>query len=208
MIEAKPLHFATQDEEGQRINELEPHISFNTVGHHYNNHYKGYIKNLNKLIKGTVYENLSLEEIVNQASGPIYNNAAQAYNHEFYFNCLTNKESEPSNNLLNAIEEEYGTLDGMQEDFNKVAKQLFGSGWAWLVWDTYDKSLDILVLENAGNPLRESELRPDEKYTPLMVCDMWEHAFYLDHQHKKAEYLNEFWKVINWEFVNKNFKNK
>jgi len=207
MIEPKPLPFAPHaGDEGQTINTLEPHISYNTVGTHYEKHYKGYIKNLNKLIENTDYEDSSLEKIIMNSAGPIFNNAAQVYNHEFYFNCLTDKKTSVSGKLEEAIESKWKSIDAFKEDFNKVAKRLFGSGWAWLVWDTFDESLDILVLENAGTPLRENVIRPEEKYIPLMCCDLWEHSRYLDYKHDTGAYLDAFWKVFNWDFVNQNFE--
>lgn len=197
MIEAKQFPL---------ISNLDPHISKDTAEVHYEKHYKGYIKNLNKLIEDTIYEDLSLEDIVMESSGPIFNNAAQAYNHEFYFNCLTDKKTSVSGKLEEAIENKWRSTDAFKEDFNKVSKQLFGSGWAWLVWDTFDKSLDILVLENAGTPLRINIIRPTEKYIPLMVCDLWEHNYYSQYKNDKEAFLNAFWKVFNWDFVNQNFE--
>jgi len=189
---------------------LSPHTSSDTLRTHYEKHYKGYIKNLNKLIKGTVHEDSTLEEIVRDSAGPIFNNAAQAYNHTFYFNCLApeSKDTKPSGALLAEIVKVAGSLDEFKSDFNKVSKQLFGSGWAWLVWDTYDKSLDILVLENAGTPITENTIRPDQDYIPLMVCDVWEHAYYLDHKNDRGVYLDSFWNLVDWDFVNKQFKER
>lgn len=205
MIRPQPLQF--HDNTGvHEYGALSPHISSDTLRTHYEKHYKGYIKNLGKLIKGTVHEDSDLIEIVTSSAGPIFNNAAQAYNHEFYFNCLTPTATTPSSELLEAIEEVAGSLAAFKSDFNKVSKQLFGSGWTWLVWDTYDESLDVLVLKNAGTPITESKIRPDQDYIPLMCCDLWEHARYLDYKNNTGDYLDAFWEVVNWEFVNKQFK--
>ena len=200
MIKVKPLPFETDA--------LAPHVSKDTIDTHYGKHYTGYVNNLNKLIKGTIYENTELEDIVKQSSGPIFNNAAQAWNHEFYFNCLTNQDTSPSDKLKKAIEDKWESVDKFKKDFNDVAKKVFGSGWTWLVWDTFDNSLDILNLQNADNPLSAKLyiFRDDEKFIPLLVCDVWEHAYYLDTKNDRGAYLDSFWNVVNWNKANKEFE--
>lgn len=201
MIETKPLPY--------KPDELEPNISQDTMKTHHGKHYTGYVNNLNKLIKGTIYEDMELEDIVKQSSGPTFNNAAQVWNHEFYFNCLTSEDTSPSEKLEKAISDNWGSVIEFTQDFNAVAKKQFGSGWTWLVWDTHDDSLNIYNLQNADNPLNAKlyVFREDEKYIPLLTCDLWEHAFYLDVKNERGQYLDAFWSVVNWDFVNKNFDN-
>jgi len=190
---------------------LEPHISEETIDLHFNKHYLGYVKNTNKLIHGTVYEKIKLEEIVKQSSGVIFNNAAQVWNHVFYFNCMTpakNSQLDSKYSILAAIEDKWESLNNFKEDFVTTAGRLFGSGWTWLVWDTYDEELSILNLPNADNPLTAKlyVFRPNEKYIPLLVCDGWEHSFYTQYPADRNAYLNAFWKLINWEFVEEQFQ--
>lgn len=193
---------------------LSPHVSEKTLDFHYEKHYKGYLDNLNKLIPGTVYEGVSLEEVVKQSSGPIFNNAAQAWNHEFYFRCMAKPRvseeiNSPSEHLLKHIEQKWDSLEALKKDFEAVASRLFGSGWVWLVWDSFDQEIDILNMHNADNPLSDDTYlnRPDYDYVPLMVMDVWEHAYYLDTQNDRKEYINNFWSVINWNFVSEQFEN-
>lgn len=201
MIEIKELPF--------KPDALEHNISQDTMKTHHGKHYTGYVNNLNKLIKGTVYEDMALEDIVKQSAGPIFNNAAQVYNHEFYFNGLTGEDTSPSGELEEAIFHKWGSVNKLTQDFNAVAKKLFGSGWIWLVWDTHEDSLNIFNLQNADNPLTSKlyVFREDEKYIPLMCCDVWEHAYYLDTKNERGQYLDAFWSVVNWDFVSKNFAN-
>jgi len=177
---------------------LEPHISKKTLEFHYGKHHAGYVNNLNKLIAGTPFEGKSLEEIVKTANGGIFNNAAQVWNHTFYWNCMTpNPKAKPDGKLMGAIIRDFGSFDEFKTKFIDKCATLFGSGWTWLVADK-DWKLSIVQTSNAQNPLTEG-------LKPLLVCDVWEHAYYLDQQNVRANYLNEFWQVINWEFVEKSY---
>ena len=179
------------------INALEPHISQKTLEFHYGKHHAGYVTNLNKLIAGTPFENKSLDEIVKTSQGGMFNNAAQVWNHTFYWNCMTPnpKKAQPTGKLMDAIVRDFGSFDAFKEQFINACVTLFGSGWAWLVADKTGK-LSIVQTSNAQTPLTEG-------LKPLLVCDVWEHAYYLDYQNLRANYVNEFWSLINWEFVEK-----
>ena len=173
---------------------LEPYISKQTLEYHYGKHHQAYVNNLNNLIPGTPFENKSLEEIIRDASGGIFNNGAQVWNHTFYWNCMKPRGGgDPSGKLAEKLITNFGTVAEFKEKFSKAAATLFGSGWAWLVKKS-DGSLDILQESNAGNPLRDG-------LTPLMTCDVWEHAYYLDKQNARPNYIADFWKVIDWEAV-------
>ena len=177
---------------------LEPHISQKTIDFHYGQHHAGYVKNLNNLIENTPFDKMSLEEIVKNSNGSVFNNAAQVWNHTFYWNCMTpDKESTPPIILMKAVEDNFGDLENFKQMFIKQAATLFGSGWLWLVKDK-DGKLSLLQTSNAETPLTHNDL------TPLLTCDVWEHAYYLDQQNLRLAYLNEFWKIINWQFVEKN----
>lgn len=176
---------------------LEPHISQRTIDFHYGQHHAGYVKNLNNLIENSKFENMSLEEIIKNSEGSIFNNAAQVWNHTFYWHCMTpEKDAHPQALLLKSLERDFGSFDNFKQMFIKQAATLFGSGWLWLVCDN-DKKLSLLQTSNAETPLTNNELRP------LLVCDVWEHAYYLDQQNLRLAYLNEFWQIINWKFVEK-----
>ncbi len=178
-------------------NALAPHISQETIEFHYGKHHQAYVDNLNKLITGTEFEKASLEEIIKKASGGIFNNAAQVFNHTFYWNCLSPEGGDkPSGNLAKAIDKEFGSFDGFKEKFTQAATTLFGSGWAWLV-KTADGKLAIEPAGNAGNPIRDGK-------KPLLTCDVWEHAYYIDYRNARAKYVEAFWNLVNWEFVAKN----
>ena len=181
------------------MNALEPHISQKTLEFHYGKHHNGYVNNLNKLIAGTPFESKSLEEIVKTAQGGMFNNAAQVWNHTFYWNCMTPnpKKTVPTGKLMDAIVRDFGSFDAFKEKFINACVTLFGSGWAWLVADKEGK-LSIVQTSNAQTPLTEG-------LKPLLVCDVWEHAYYLDYQNLRANYVNEFWSIINWEFVELNY---
>ena len=177
---------------------LEPHISQKTIDFHYGQHHAGYVKNLNNLIKGSHYENMGLEEIIKKSEGSIFNNAAQVWNHNFYWHCMTpNINSKPQTLLLKAIERDFDSFENFKQLFIKHATTLFGSGWLWLIKDINGK-LSLMQTSNAETPLTNEELKP------LLTCDVWEHAYYLDQQNLRLAYLNEFWQVINWQFVEKN----
>ena len=179
---------------------LEPHISQKTLEFHYGKHHNAYVNNLNKLIAGTPFESKTLEEIVKTSQGGMFNNAAQVWNHTFYWNCMTPnpKKNAPTSKLMDAIVRDFGSFDVFKEKFINACVTLFGSGWAWLVADK-DGKLSIMQTSNAQTPLTTEGLNP------LLVCDVWEHAYYLDYQNLRANYVNEFWSLINWEFVEKNY---
>ena len=179
---------------------LEPHISQKTLEFHYGKHHNAYVNNLNKLIAGTPFESKTLEEIVKTSQGGMFNNAAQVWNHTFYWNCMTPnpKKNALTGKLMDAIVRDFGSFDAFKEKFINACVTLFGSGWAWLVADK-DGKLSIMQTTNAQTPLTTEGLNP------LLVCDVWEHAYYLDYQNLRANYVNEFWSLINWEFVEKNY---
>ena len=179
---------------------LEPHISQKTLEFHYGKHHNAYVNNLNKLIAGTPFESKTLEEIVKTSQGGMFNNAAQVWNHTFYWNCMTPnpKKNAPTSKLMDAIVRDFGSFDVFKEKFINACVTLFGSGWAWLVADK-DGKLSIMQTSNAQTPLTTEGLKP------LLVSDVWEHAYYLDYQNLRANYVNEFWSLINWEFVEKNY---
>ena len=176
---------------------LEPHISQKTIDFHYGQHHAGYVKNLNNLIENSHYEKMSLEEIIKNSEGAIFNNAAQVWNHTFYWHCMTpDKDESPKALLLKNIERDFGSFDNFKQLYIKQAATLFGSGWLWLVCDKNGK-LSLMQTSNAETPITNDELRP------LLTCDVWEHAYYLDQQNLRLAYLNEFWQIINWKFVEK-----
>ena len=176
---------------------LEPHISQKTIDFHYGQHHAAYVKNLNNLIENSKFENMQLEDIIKNSEGSIFNNAAQVWNHTFYWHCMTPEKScQPQALLLKTIERDFGSFDNFKQMFIKQAATLFGSGWLWLVCDKEGK-LSLLQTSNAETPITNNELRP------LLVCDVWEHADYLDQQNLRLAYLNEFWQIINWKFVEK-----
>ncbi|MEI6766482.1 MAG: superoxide dismutase [Bacteroidota bacterium] len=173
---------------------LEPYISAKTIEFHYGKHHQAYVTNLNKLIVGTEFENLSLEEIVKKATAGIFNNGAQIWNHTFYWNCMKpNGGGLPTGDMAAAINRDFGSFEQFKEKFSTAAATLFGSGWAWLVKNA-DGTLGIVQESNAGNPLRNG-------LTPLMTCDVWEHAYYLDQQNKRPDYIASFWNLIDWNAV-------
>lgn len=177
---------------------LEPHISKTTIEFHYGKHHQTYIDNLNKLIIGTEFENSDLEYIVINANGGIFNNAAQVWNHNFYWNCLTPKSTlKPEGKLMETIVEEFGSFEQFKEKFTNSAVTLFGSGWAWLVKNQEGK-LEIIQTSNAENPMRQGK-------KPLLVCDVWEHAYYLDKQNRRPAYLESYWQIIDWKKVEERY---
>jgi Fe-Mn family superoxide dismutase len=178
------------------MNALEPFISSETLDFHYLKHHATYVNNVNKLVVGTAFENASLEEIIKKADGGIFNNGAQVWNHTFYWNCLSpNVGQEPTGALLNAIKSDFGSLEAFKEKFSNAAATLFGSGWAWLVKGKNGK-LEIVQESNAGNPLRGG-------IEPIMTCDVWEHAYYIDKRNRRPAYIEDFWKLLDWEKVGK-----
>ncbi|NQZ25045.1 MAG: superoxide dismutase [Fe] [Colwellia sp.] len=180
-------------------NALEPHISAETLSFHYGKHHNTYVVKLNGLIGGTEFENKSLEEIVKSSSAGIFNNAAQIWNHTFYWNSLSpNGGGEPSGDLLAAINSNFGSFDEFKAKFTDSAINNFGSSWTWLVKNA-DGSLAIVNTSNAATPLT------DEGVTPLMTVDLWEHAYYIDYRNVRPNYLNGFWALANWDFAQANF---
>jgi Fe-Mn family superoxide dismutase len=180
------------------LNALEPHISSKTLEFHYGKHHQAYVNNLNNLVAGTKFESLSLETIVLEADGGVFNNASQIWNHTFYFNSFSPKGGgEPTGALSEAITKNCGSFAEFKEKFSKASATLFGSGWAWLVKKP-DGGLDIIQESNAGNPLRKG-------LTPILTCDVWEHAYYLDYQNRRPEYIESFWKIIDWNVVGKRY---
>lgn len=181
------------------MNALEPHISSETLEFHYGKHHAAYVNNLNKLVVGTEFANSSLENIIQKSSGAIFNNAAQIWNHTFYWHCLSPKGGgEPSGKLAEKINQSFGSVAKFKEIFSEAALTLFGSGWAFLVQNK-DGSLEISKEGNAGNPLTKDQ-------TPLLTCDVWEHAYYIDFRNARAKYIETFWNLVNWSFVAENLK--
>lgn len=177
---------------------LEPYISKETIEYHYGKHHATYVNNLNVLIKGTEFETMPLEEIIKKSQGGIFNNAAQVWNHTFYWNCLKpNGGGAPTGKLAEALAKEFGSFDGFKDNFTRAAATLFGSGWAWLVKDG-DGKLKIVQTSNAENPMTKDE-------TPVLTCDVWEHAYYIDKRNARPKYIEDFWQIVNWEFVEKQF---
>ena len=181
------------------IDALNPYISTETMEYHYGKHHQTYITNMNNQIKGTEYENMSLEDIVKNSSGGLFNNAAQTWNHTFYwFGFSPNGVSlDESSDLAIAIKEKWGSFELFQEAFNQVATGTFGSGWAWLV-KTPKGDLDLVSTSNAATPLTSENV-------PLLTCDVWEHAYYIDYRNSRPNYLKNFWEIVNWAEVEKRF---
>ena len=178
-------------------NALEPHISAETLEFHYGKHHQTYVTNLNKLIAGTEFESASLEDIIKKASGGVFNNAAQVWNHTFYWNCLSpNGGGDPTGALADAINKAFGSVAAFKEKFAASAAGHFGSGWTRLVKNAKGE-VEIANTSNAGNPMTSGQ-------TPLMTCDVWEHAYYIDYRNARPKYLEAFWKLVNWDFVAKN----
>lgn len=173
---------------------LEPHISAETLAYHYGKHHQAYVTNLNKLTAGTGWETQSLEEIVRDSEGGIFNNAAQVWNHTFYWSCLSpSGGGEPSPPLAPKINDSFGDFRSFREKFTAAAATHFGSGWAWLVSES-SGDLAIVTTGNADNPMRNGVV-------PLLTCDVWEHAYYIDYRNARPEYLEHFWELVNWDFV-------
>ena len=176
---------------------LSPHMSQETLEFHYGKHHAGYFTKLNKAADGTEWENVSLEDIVKKADGGVFNNGAQAWNHTFFWHCLSPKGGgEPKGDAAQAIEKNFGSFEAFKEQFSQAATTLFGSGWTWLSQKS-DGGLIIENQSNAGNPLREGR-------KPILTLDMWEHAYYIDYRNDKPQFVNAFWQLINWDFINQN----
>lgn len=178
---------------------LEPFISAETLEYHHGKHHLAYVNNLNNLIPGTAFESATLEEMILKAEGPVFNNAAQVWNHTFYFEQFSASVShQPSGALLSAIEKSFGTFDQFKDEFTKASVSLFGSGWTWLCPDTTGK-LVIMQESNAGNPLRKG-------LKPILTCDVWEHAYYIDTRNARPKYIENFWQVLDWKIIEKRFE--
>ncbi len=175
-------------------NALEPHISAETIDFHYGKHHQAYVTNLNKMTEGTEFAALGLVDIIRKSQGGMFNNAAQVWNHSFYWNCLSpNGGGEPSGKLLDAINAAFGSFAKFKEEFTKTAIGTFGSGWAWLV-QRADGSLALASTSNAATPITGDD-------TPLLTCDVWEHAYYIDYRNARPKYLDAFWNLVNWNFA-------
>ena len=179
-------------------NALEPHISAETLQFHHHKHHETYVDNLNGLIPGTEFESASLEDIIKKASGGIFNNGAQVWNHTFYWNCLSpNGGGTPTGELATAIDQAFGSFDDFKTQFSESAVNNFGSGWTWLVKNS-EGALEIVNTSNAANPMTDAK-------QPLLTCDVWEHAYYVDYRNARPKYVEAFWNLVNWDFVSQNF---
>jgi superoxide dismutase, Fe-Mn family len=177
---------------------LQPHISRETLEFHYGKHHKTYVDKLNDMIKGTEFEKASLEDIVRKSDGKIFNNAAQTWNHTFFWNCMTPKGAgQPSGPLQQAIDKSFGSFDEFKKKFSTASADLFGSGWTWLV-KRGDGSLAIEPLKDADTPLAHGN-------TAVLTLDVWEHAYYIDYRNKRPDFIAAFWNVVNWDFAAKNY---
>ncbi len=178
---------------------LVPHISEETLEYHYGKHHATYVATLNSLIDGTEFANMSLEDIIKKSSGPLFNNAAQVWNHSFYWNCLSpNGGGEPTGALADAINAKFGSFDEFKKTFSTNCVGNFGSGWTWLVKNAAGE-LEIVKTSNAGCPITEDGV------TPLMTCDVWEHAYYIDYRNARPAYVEAYWNLVNWNFISSNF---
>lgn len=181
------------------LDALAPIISEETLNYHYGKHHAAYVANLNKLIEqDPSLEGLSLEDLIKTGNGPLFNNAAQVWNHTFYWDCLSpNAQGAPKGVLKEAIIEQFGSVDNFKEQFSKAAIATFGSGWAWLIKDG-NNALEIISTSNAGTPMTTGR-------KALLTCDVWEHAYYIDYRNARPKYVEKFWEIVNWEFVADNF---
>jgi Fe-Mn family superoxide dismutase len=176
---------------------LQPHISAETLEYHYGKHHQAYVTNLNNLIKGTEFENLALEEIIKKSQGGVFNNSAQVWNHTFFWNCMTpNGGGAPTGKVADLINAKWGSFDKFKEELQKSAVGNFGSGWTWLVQKP-DGSVDIVNTSNAGTPLTTEN-------KALLTVDVWEHAYYIDYRNARPKFVEAWWNVVNWDFVNQN----
>lgn len=176
---------------------LAPHVSAETIEYHYGKHHNSYVEKLNKQIAGTEHENKTLEQLISSTSGGVFNNAAQVWNHTFYWNCLSpDGGGAPSGTVAQQIDATWGGFDSFKEAFTQAALTQFGSGWAWLVKNKAGK-LEITKTANADTPLTDG-------LTPLLTCDVWEHAYYVDYRNARPKYVEAFWNLVNWDFVNTN----
>ena len=175
---------------------LEPHMSAETLDFHHGKHHKTYVDTANKLINGTEYEQMPLEEIITKSSGKLFNQTAQIWNHSFFWHCLTPEQKPPGKKITDALVREFGGIEDFKKQFTETAVGTFGSGWAWLVRKA-DGSLAATSTSNAGTPLTSGD-------RALLTCDVWEHAYYIDYRNARPKYLEAFWSLVNWEFVEQN----
>ena len=177
---------------------LEPHISRETLEYHYGKHHNAYVVNLNGMLAGTELAGATLEDVIRKSSGPVFNNAAQVWNHTFYWNCLSpNGGGAPAGDLAKAIDSAFGSFDAFKAEFSDKSVKLFGSGWAWLVKKP-DGSVAIIQTSNAETPVQGEDIA-------LLTCDVWEHAYYIDYRNARPKYVEAFWNLVNWDFVASNF---
>ena len=178
---------------------LQPHISKETLEFHYGKHHQTYVTNLNKMIPGTEFENLSLEDIIRKSQGPVFNNSAQIWNHTFFWHSLSpTGGGKARGDVAKAIDAKFGSFDAFKDKFSTAAVGVFGSGWAWLVKKA-DGSVDIETTSNAQTPLTGAS-------KPLLTCDVWEHAYYIDYRNRRPDFVAAFWNVVNWDFAEQNYK--
>lgn len=181
------------------LNALEPYISQETLEYHYGKHHQAYVNKLNTLIPNTEFANMSLEDIIKKSSGAIFNNAAQVWNHTFYWHCMSPKGgNEPTGHLADAIKKAFGSFADFVEKFTQTSVNQFGSGWGWLIKNPQG-NLEIYSTSNAGTPMTEGK-------KALLTCDVWEHAYYIDTRNDRPKYVSNFWNIVNWDFVAENFK--
>ena len=180
-------------------NSLVPYISEETIEFHYGKHHQTYVNNLNGLVPGTDFENSDLESMILKGEGPIFNNAAQIWNHTFYFESFSKDgRKTPVGPLADEITRSFGSFEGFMEQFTRSATTIFGSGWAWLAKKD-DGTLHIMQESNAGNPLKKG-------FTPLLTCDVWEHAYYIDYRNRRPDYIKAFWEIIDWDIIGMRFR--
>lgn len=178
--------------------DLAPFLSRETIEFHYGKHHQAYVNNLNGLVPGTEFENKDLETIIKTAGGAIFNNAAQVWNHTFYFEAFSrNSRKMPIGPFAEEIDKSFGSFETFKEQFTSAAITLFGSGWVWLVKKA-DSSLEIIQESNAGNPVRNG-------LKPLMTCDVWEHAYYIDYRNRRPDYIKAFWEIVNWDVISRRY---
>src|SRR3984893_2627534 len=178
---------------------LAPHISKETLTYHHDKHHAAYVNKVNELIKGTPHEKESLEQIIKNSSGPLFNQAGQHFNHSFYWKCMAPKAGgEAKGPIADAIKKSFGDFASFKTKFSELAAGHFGSGWAWLVKDK-EGALKMVGMHDADNPIKHDD-------RPVLTCDVWEHAYYIDYRNARPKYIEAFWSVVNWDFVNQNLK--
>jgi Fe-Mn family superoxide dismutase len=178
---------------------LEPHMSAETLDFHYGKHHKAYVDNANKMIEGTEFADMPLVDIIRRAQGPLFNNVAQVWNHTFFWNCMKpNGGGEPTGKLADAINLAFGDFATFKDEFSKTCVGTFGSGWGWLV-QRADGSLALVSTSNANTPIATDD-------TPLLTCDVWDHAYYIDYRNARPKFVGAFWNLVNWDFVASNMK--